>query len=114
MYNINKKDGELIALIRNNIIFCAVEDKVVGILIGDCVYGKSQGVVGKIFNSTVYLLNGEIVGKLALSNKAGVKTIRKEQLIDAWSILSGVKEHTSKWIIEQKVWSGKGLLECLS
>jgi hypothetical protein len=40
--------------------------------------------------------------------------IKKEHMVDAWAILTGVKEHTSQWIIEKKTWAQKELLACLS
>ena len=114
MYIIKVKNEDVVAIVDNNIVFTADDNRVIGILIGDCLYGKSKVMVGKIFNATVYLVNGEIVGKVGVSSKNDLKSIKKEQMIEAWSILSGVKEHTSKWIIEKEVWSSKGLLECLT
>jgi hypothetical protein len=114
MYIIKNKNEEVVAVIKNNIVFTAQDHTVVGILIGDCLYGKSFKMVGKIFNSTVYLLNGNIAGIVESSNAYNVRVIKKEHMLDAWSILSGVKEHTSQWITEKKTWAQKGLIDCLS
>lgn len=113
MYIIKNKNEDVVAVIKNNIVFTAHDHAVVGILIGDCLYGKSYKMVGKIFNSTVYLLNGNIAGNVESSNAYNVRVIKKEHMVDAWSILSGVKEHTSQWIIEKKTWSQKGLIDFL-
>ncbi len=113
MYVVSNKMNEVVAVIQNNIVFTAQNHVVVGILIGDCLYGKSYKMVGKIFNSTVYLLNGSIVGMVNVDHEHKVKVIKKEHMIEAWAILSGVKEHTSQWIIEKKTWSQKGLIDCL-
>ena len=114
MYIIKNKNEDVVAVIQNNIVFSAQEHAVVGILIGDCLYGKSFKMIGKIFNSTVYLLNGNIVGIVEASTAFKVKVIKKEHMVDAWAILTGVKEHTSQWIIEKKTWAQKELLACLS
>jgi hypothetical protein len=113
MYIIKIKNEEVVAVIQNNIVFTAQDHVVVGILIGDCLYGKSFKMVGKIFNSTVYLLNGSIAGTVEVNNAHKVKVIKKEHMLAAWAILSGVKEHTSQWIIEKKTWAQKGLIDCL-
>lgn len=101
------------AVIQNNIVFSVQDQVVIGILIGDCLYGKSNKMVGKIFNSTVYLLNGQIAGKVEVGQAHKIKVIKKEHMVDAWAILSGVKEHTSQWIIEKKTWAAKELSEYL-
>jgi hypothetical protein len=113
MYVIKNKMNEVVAVIQNNIVFTVQDHAVVGILIGDCLYGKSFKMVGKIFNSTVYLLNGSIAGTVEVNNAHKVKVIKKEHILAAWAILSGVKEHTSQWIIEKKTWTQKGLIDCL-
>jgi hypothetical protein len=114
MYIIKSKNEDVVAVIQNNIVFSVEQQVVVGILIGDCLYGKSFKMIGKIFNSTVYLLNGSIAGIVEVSNAHKVKVIKKEHMVDAWAILSGVKEHTSQWITEKKTWAQKELLEYLS
>lgn len=113
MYIIRNKSEEVIAVIQNNIVFSVSEHNVLGIIIGDCLYGKSFRMVGKIFNSTVYLINGQIAGKVEVSQVYKVKVIKKEHMMEAWFILSGVKEHTNQWIIEKKAWSNKELREHL-
>jgi hypothetical protein len=114
MYIIKNKNENVVAVIQNNIVFSAENHEVVGILIGDCLYGKSFKMIGKIFNSTVYLLDGNIVGVVEASTAYKVKVIKKEHMVDAWAILTGVKEHTSQWITEKKTWAQKELLDYLS
>ncbi len=113
MYVIRNKQEEVVAVIQNNILFSPSDQQVLGIIIGDCIYGKSHKMVGKIFNSTLYLLNGQIAGKVEVNQAFKVKIIKKEHMVDAWSILGGVKEHTSQWITEKKTWSSKSLQEHL-
>jgi hypothetical protein len=114
MYVIKAKNDDVLALVGNNIVFTPDDNRVIGILIGDCLYGKSRVMVGKIFNATVYLINGEILGRLEVNSQYKVKTISKDHLVDAWAMLAGVKEHTTKWIVEKDSWSKAGLIESLS
>ncbi len=109
MYIILNQEGEKIAHINNMIILDGSNEKVLGILIGDCFFGKSTKVVGKIFNSTAYLVNGEIVGKVERNKEHKASSIKKAQLLEAWDLLSNVKEHTCEWIKESKKWSKKSL-----
>ncbi len=114
MYIIVDQNGKKIAHISNMIILDAEREKVLGILIGDCFFGKSPKVVGKIFNSSAYLINGEIVGKVEQNKELKSSSIKKVQLLEAWDILSNIKEHTCDWIKETKKWSKKSLEEHLS
>lgn len=114
MYIIVDQNGKKIAHISNMIILDAEREKVLGILIGDCFFGKSPKVVGKIFNSSTYLINGEIVGKVEQNKELKSSSIKKVQLLEAWDILSNIKEHTCDWIKETKKWSKKSLEEHLS
>lgn len=114
MYIIVDQEGKKIAHINNMIILDADREKVLGILIGDCFFGKSPKVIGKIFNSTAYLVNGEIVGKVERNKELKSSSIKKAQLLEAWDILSNIKEHTCDWIKETKKWSKKSLREHLA
>jgi len=114
MYIIENKEGETIARIHNMIILDASLEQVMGIIIGDCFFGRDNKVVGKIFNSIAYLTNGEIVGKLAMKKKPDSITIKKAQLLLAWDILSNIKEHTCAWIDETTKWSNKSLKDVLA
>ena len=114
MYIIVDQEGKKIAHINNMIILDVERENVLGILIGDCFFGKSPKVVGKIFNATAYLTNGEIVGKVERNRELKSSIIKKAQLLEAWDILTNIKEHTCEWIKETKKWSRKSLLEHLT
>lgn len=114
MYIIVDQEGKKIAHINNMIILDANRENVLGILIGDCFFGKSPKVIGKIFNSSAYLTNGEIVGKVERNKELKSSSIKKAQLLEAWDILSNIKEHTCDWIKETKKWSKKSLREHLA
>jgi hypothetical protein len=105
MYILLNKERAPIAYIENMMILDAQQEKVIGILIGDCFFGKNKKVVGKIFNKTAYLLNGEIVGKIELDKNYKNSTIKKALMQQAWDILMNITEHTADWIIETKKWS---------
>lgn len=110
MYTILNQYGEKIAYIQNMMIVDLSGETVLGIIIGDCFFGKTNSVVGKIFNQTAYLINGEIVGRVIENKDYKTSALRKNQMLAAWDILSNVKEHTSKWIEVSDKWSEKTLL----
>ncbi len=113
MYVILNQNKETIAYIQNMMILDVQQEKVIGILIGDCFFGKNNKVVGKIFNQTAYLLNGEIVGKIQLNKNFKNAAIKKSLMTQAWDILMNITEHTGAWIIDSKKWSKIELLKHL-
>ena len=110
MYTILNQKGEKIAYIQNRMIMDLSQEQVLGILIGDCFFGRKQNVSGKIFNKTAYLINGEIVGKVVNNDDYKNMPLKKVQMQAAWDILTNIKEHTRTWIFETNKWSEKPFL----
>lgn len=113
MYKILDQEKETVAYIQNMMILNKKRDKVIGLLIGDCFFGNDNKVIGKIIDQTAYLLNGEIIGKVELNKDKKDPAPKKGLLLEAWDILSHIKNHTSEWITISKKWSKKSLLEVL-
>ena len=110
MYIILNQKGEAVAYIQNMMIMDLNQEHVHGILIGDCFFGKKNHIIGKIFNKTVYLVNGEIVGTVVQNTTYKNIALKKANMQAAWEILSNIKDHTSPWIIETTKWAEKPLL----
>ena len=102
MYLIQNQNKETTAYIQNMMILDVQQEKVIGILIGDCSFGKNNNVVGQIFNQTAYLLNGEIIGKVELNKDFKNTAIKKALMSQAWDILMNITEHTGAWIVDTK------------
>ena len=113
MYLIQDQKKETIAYIENMMILDTNHEHVIGILIGDCFFGKNNKVVGKIFNQTAYLLNGEIIGKIELDKQFKNTAIKKALMAQAWDILMNISEHTGAWIVDTKKWSKTELIKHL-
>lgn len=105
MYLIQNQNKETVAYIENMMILDHQHEHVLGILIGDCFFGRNKKVVGKIFNQTAYLLNGELVGKIELNKEYKSSSIKKSLMLEAWDILMSISEHTAAWIEVTKKWS---------
>ena len=64
MYTLLNNQKEPIAYIENMMILDTTKQSVIGIIIGDCFFGKKDHVIGKIFKDHAYLLSGEIVASV--------------------------------------------------
>ena len=113
MQVIQNQENQRIAFIRNNIIFKEGDEQVIGIKIGDCFFGKSPRVVGKIINGFIYTLEGEIIGQSMHYAAPNEKFATKEQLTEAWAILSSIDDHACPWITITENWSTRPLHEHL-
>ena len=114
MYILLNNQKEPIAFIENMMILNASKQSVIGIIIGDCFFGKKDHVIGKIFKDYAYLLSGEIVASVVRNPNYISSAPTKEQTAAAWKILSKINKHTSDWIVEKNKWASISLEESLS
>ncbi|MES2004988.1 MAG: hypothetical protein V4450_10735 [Bacteroidota bacterium] len=116
MTSIVNKAGETIAYLYQNMILDITREEVIGLILGNCVFGKQTGPAGKFFNDTFRKKNGKIIGKLGEDVSSSLKKLPKEaQLsVQAWQILSRVNDHTCIWIDEKKSWTKQSFLEYLT
>ncbi|MCA6449716.1 MAG: hypothetical protein IM584_01500 [Chitinophagaceae bacterium] len=115
MTSIVNKNGETIAYLYQNMILDLTREKVIGLILGNCVFGKQTGPAGKFFNDTFRKKNGKIIAKLGDDVSATFKKSPKDaQLsLQAWQILSKVDNHVCLWIEEKKSWTKQGFIEYL-
>ena len=114
MYKILNQESETVAYIQNMMILNKKREKVIGLVIGDCFFGKKDHVIGKIFKDYAYLLSGEIVASVVRNPNYISTAPTKEQTAAAWEILSKINKHTSDWIVEKNKWASISLEESLS
>jgi hypothetical protein len=114
MTSIVDKSGETIAYLHQNMILDIKQEKLVGLILGNCVFGIQQAPVGKFFNDTFRKKNGKIIAKLGkeISSKKVAKEVQLSQ--EAWQMLTKVKDHVCMWIDEKKSWTKQDFIEYLS
>ena len=112
MNSITDSHGDIIGYLHNMMILNKESDTVIGLVIGNCVFGKVKDPVGKFFNNTFWHLNGEKLGKLdeEMLDIMPKPPIVKAFIVNAWKILNNVQNHTCIWIEEKKRWHKKGLI----
>lgn len=114
MISILDKSGNTIAFLYQNMILDTSQQKVIGLLLGNCVFGKQVSPVGKFFNDTFRKKNGKIIAKLGeeITSKKPPKDAHLS--LQAWQILTKVKDHVCIWIDEKKSWTKQNFLEHLA
>jgi hypothetical protein len=114
MYIVLDSQNAPVALLENMMILDYNDKTVIGIIIGDCFFGKKNHVICKIFKEQAYLVSGEIIGKVKLNENYVTTAPSKEQVAAAWDILAGISKHTSDWITETNKWASISFKESLS
>jgi hypothetical protein len=113
MTSIVDKSGQTIAYLYQNIILDINKEKVIGLILGNCVFGKQSAPVGKYFNDTFRKKNGKIIAKLGKEYSTKKMDNEEALFLEAWQMLNIVKDHVCMWIDEKKAWTKQGFYEYL-
>lgn len=109
MTSIVDKNGNTIAYMYLTIIIDAEQKQVLGLVLGNCLFGHESAPVGKFFKDTFRKANGEILALLGKEVFPEKPAEEKRILRDAWDLLSRVKDHTCMWVEEKNKWSNEDL-----
>ncbi len=113
MTTIVDKSGNTIAYHYQNMILDCSQQEVIGLILGNCVFGKQSSPVGKFFNDTFRKKNGKIIAKLGEEITAKKSPKDANLSLQAWKMLSIVKDHVCLWIDEKKSWTKQDFMEYL-
>ena len=113
MTSIVDKSGETVAYMHQNIILDKNQEEVIGMVLGNCVFGKKQAPAGKFFNDTFRKKNGKIIAKLGKDASSKKPKNEAKIMTDAWQLLSSMKDHVCIWIDEKDSWTKETFLEYL-
>jgi len=109
MTSIVDKNGNTIAYMYLTIILDVEQKQVLGLVLGNCLFGYESSPVGKFFKDTFRKRNGEILALLGKEVFPEKPADEKRILRDAWEMLSGVKDHICMWVDEKQKWSEEDL-----
>jgi len=105
--------GNITSYLYNNIIIDKDQQRVSGVILGNCIFGVEGKIVGKIVNNMLYNIKGEIVAqRIRLGQKLIIQNIT-DLYRQAWTITAKVKNHIAPWIEPTANWSHVTLPETL-
>jgi hypothetical protein len=104
------EQGNTVAYLYKRAIVDKSLSKVLGVVLGNCLFAKSKEPVGRIFNDTLRDEKGHIIAKVtdqhhAVDHHLNVADIRNA----AWEILMQIKEHLCGWMPEKMIWSAENI-----
>ena len=113
MTPITDKNGNTVAYLYNNVLVDTSMQNVMGVILGNCIFGDSPSPLGKFFNNVFRGTNGKVVA-MAENTEKPVQDMVKVNILDgAWKILKKVKDHVCGWVPEIAEWSETSLPEFL-
>lgn len=114
MTTIVNDKGETVAYLYLTIILDVSQSKVLGLILGNCVFGQHTAPIGKFFKDTFRKQNGKIVAKLGKEVFPKKPADEKKVLADAWTMLSNVREHVCMWVEENEKWTQESFTSFLA
>jgi hypothetical protein len=111
---IRGKEDKKIAYLYANCIFSPGNLEIIGIVLGNCVYGRTGKLKAKLIDHAIYTTKGE---KLAIEKpldadlpKIDLSKVRRER----WALLNSIKNHDCPWIEPKEKWADYSLDEFLT
>lgn len=116
MQVLRNKQGETIAFLLMNCVLEAQSLQVIGITLGDVLYGNAHVAVGKFIHQHLFDLKGNIVASLDDEPLLGDHLLLDKQRItdELWRLMLAIQSHSCDWIPEGKQWSPHSLKELLA
>jgi hypothetical protein len=110
---ITGKEKNQIAFVHNHSIFVPDSQEVLGVIIGDCVYGKNGAFKGKFINKKIYSPDGEM---LATETGNIGNTVPDFAWVrhQSWNVINSIKNFISPWVEIKNRWATYSLPEFLS
>lgn len=106
--------GELIAYHYRHMLLHPDNYRVLGLVLGNCVFDGQAKIIGKLFQQRVYNLSGEV---LASGSEVPISLLfnfsTAHCVMDAWKILMQIKEHNCPWVTAKEKWAEASLAEYL-
>jgi hypothetical protein len=104
-----------VAYLFNQLIISVTNNKLVGIILGHCVYGTQAKLIGTYFKEKIIDTKGETIALLKNASTPDKLSINKEQFItESWAMIRKIKEHFCPFIEEKLVWSKNNFTDILS
>ena len=105
--------GITIAYLHKKMLIDPTCKIVLGLIVGNCLFGNKAEPVGKLFNNKIRDTQGRIVVKLDTETFYTAPVNETELMAGTWRILMQIKNHVCSWIPEMTTWSDKNLTEIL-
>ena len=114
MHALYNHGGELIAYQYLNVLIHPDSHKVLGLVLGNCVFDRDANVLGKMFQQKVFNLSGEILASKSDESLPLPPNIDTTGcILEGWNILLLINDHSCPWVTVSNTWSPASLAESI-
>lgn len=114
MLFIHDYKNAIVAYLNDGKIVSAGDNKLIGLIVGHCVYNATSKLVGIYFKSKIMDTKGETIAEIeTVSNERDTLPEKKDFTWEAWALLKK-KEHTCSFIQEKATWSKNNFTDVLA
>jgi hypothetical protein len=107
-------ENNVVAYLFNQLIISVTNDKLMGIILGHCVYGMQAKIIGTYFKEKIIDTKGETIGSLKTVSTPNKFLFNKEHFIaEGWAMIRKIKEHFCPFVEEKLVWSENNFIDVL-
>jgi hypothetical protein len=103
------EQGNTVAYLYKKAIVDKSFSKVLGVVLGNCLFAKADEPVGRIFNDTFRDEQGNIIARLTNQHQVEHQLNAADIRNGAWEIMMQIKEHVCNWLPDKKVWSSENI-----
>src|SRR6476660_2773776 len=104
-----------VAYLFNQLIISVTNNKLMGIILGHCVYGLQAKLIGTYFKEKIIDTKGETIAELKTVSTPDKLSVNKEHFkTESWGMIRKIKEHFSPFVEEKLVWSKNNFIDILS
>jgi hypothetical protein len=108
-------ENNVVAYLFNQLIISATNNKLMGIILGHCVYGMQAKLIGTYFKEKIIDTKGETIASVKTTSTPNKLSLNKEHFIaEGWAMIRKIKEHFCPFVQEKLVWSKTNFTEILS
>jgi hypothetical protein len=113
---ISNKVGETIGYLVHNCVIQPDSLKVVGIVLGDVLYGNRRIATGKIIHHKLHDIEGNVVATLKDHPELGhhIRIDKQRITEELWQLMLEIESHNCGWIPEHANWSHQSLQDLLN
>ena len=113
---IHDQKNNVVGYLFNHLIISVKDNKLIGIILGNCVYTANAKLIGTYFKEKIIDTKGETIAvvKTIISQTDKLLSERHQFIDESWEIIKKIKADVYGLVKEKSVWSKNSFIDVLS
>lgn len=116
MVLIEDHQNNIVAYLLDQMIISIDDKKVIGLILGHCVYNSKSQIIGIYSKNKILDTKGETIAqiKTILQNQGNLLPARKHFIIQGWELIKKITVHVCAPVKEKFQWSKNNFTDVLA